>query len=108
MEYFARCQDSAGSNPDRFFKATLFQGDRLLLGLNCLEPGQLQAVHSHDDQDKFYFVVEGEGAFQVGDETRTAGPGWVAWAPAGVDHGATNTGSSRLVLLVGIAPPPGR
>jgi mannose-6-phosphate isomerase-like protein (cupin superfamily) len=28
----------------------------------------------------------------------------VVWAPAGVTHGVTNTGSSRLVLLVGIAP----
>jgi quercetin dioxygenase-like cupin family protein len=30
----------------------------------------------------------------------------VIWAPAGIDHGVTNTGDARLVLLVGIAPGP--
>jgi len=30
----------------------------------------------------------------------------VVWAPAGVTHGVTNTGTERLVLLVGIAPSP--
>ncbi len=43
---------------------------------------------------------------RVGDETRRAGQGMVVWAPAGVTHGVTNTGSERLVLLVGIAPFP--
>jgi mannose-6-phosphate isomerase-like protein (cupin superfamily) len=30
----------------------------------------------------------------------------VVWAPAGVTHGVTNTGTERLVLVVGIAPFP--
>ena len=45
---------------------------------------------------------EGAGEFVIGDETRRAGQGMVVWAPAGVTHGVTNTGGSRLVLLVGI------
>ena len=28
-----------GARPEKFFKTTLFQGDYLMLGLNCLEPG---------------------------------------------------------------------
>ena len=98
--------DHVGANPDKQFKATLFQSTRLMLGLNCLEPGQAQHAHTHDGQDKFYFVVEGTGAFVVGDETRQAGEGMIIWAPAGVTHGVTNTGDRRLVLLVGIAPAP--
>ena len=78
----------------------------MLLGLNCLESGQTQPTHTHDEQDKFYFVVEGEGVFLVGDETQTAGPGMVIWAPAGIEHGVTNNGNVRLTLLVGIAPAP--
>jgi mannose-6-phosphate isomerase-like protein (cupin superfamily) len=77
-----------------------------MLGLNCLEPGQSQHVHTHADQDKFYFVAEGTGEFVVGDEKRRAGQGMVVWAPAGVTHGVTNTGTERLVLVVGIAPFP--
>jgi len=101
-------RDHTGSSAEKFFKSTLFQSSRLLLGLNCLEPGQTQATHTHADQDKFYFVIEGQGAFAIADETYQAGPGMVIWAPAGVLHGVTNRGDTRLVLLVGIAPAPGR
>ena len=96
-----------GSSGEKFFKATLFQTSRFLLGLNCLEPGQTQATHTHANQDKFYYVIEGEGAFVVAGEIHQAGPGMVIWAPAGVPHGVTNCGDTRLVLLVGIAPAPG-
>lgn len=107
MSNFTDYRAHAGSNPEKFFKSTLFQSPRLLLGLNCLEPGQVQAAHAHGQQDKFYFVIEGEGEFVVGEERQTGGPGVTVWAPAGVEHGVTNTGSKRLVLLVGIAPAPG-
>jgi mannose-6-phosphate isomerase-like protein (cupin superfamily) len=100
-------RDHTGTNMDTLFKSTLFQSARLLLGLNCLEPGQMQHTHTHASQDKFYFVIEGQGTFVVGTETSEAGPGMVIWAPAGIDHGVTNSGSERLVLLVGIAPAPG-
>ena len=104
MENFTDYRKHVGSVPTKFFKSTLFESPRLLLGLNCLEPGQAQAAHEHSDQDKFYFVVEGEGEFSVGDETRPAGPGVTVWAPAGVAHGVANRATERLVLLVGIAP----
>ncbi len=105
---FTDYRDHVGANPAKFFKSTMFQSERLLLGLNCLEPGQEQHVHTHAGQDKFYFVIEGTGTFTVGDEVRVAGVGWTVWAPADVPHGVTNTGEDRLVLLVGIAPAPGR
>lgn len=95
-----------GSVPEKYFKSTLFQSHRLLLGLNCLEPGQEQKVHEHADQDKFYFVLEGRGDFVVGDETLSAGPGEAIWSPAGARHGVSNSGQGRLVLLVGLAPGP--
>ena len=106
MSNFVSYVERVGSLPDKQFKATLFQSGRLMLGLNCLEPGQAQHAHEHHDQDKFYFVVEGTGEFDVGGESRSAGEGMVVWAPSGVMHGVTNTGSERLVLLVGIAPFP--
>jgi mannose-6-phosphate isomerase-like protein (cupin superfamily) len=107
MDSFIDWRTAAGTDADKFFKATLFQGDGLMLGLNCLEPGQAQNVHTHEDQDKFYFVVEGVGDFVVGGRTRRAGPGIAVWAPAGEPHGVANRGAERLCLLVGIAPPPG-
>jgi mannose-6-phosphate isomerase-like protein (cupin superfamily) len=87
-------------------KSTLFQSTHLLLGLNCLEPGVEQRVHTHEGQDKFYHVLEGCGEFTVGDTLQEAGAGHTVWAPAGVLHGVRNRGEERLVLLVGIAPSP--
>ena len=86
-------------------KATLFQSPRLMVGLNCFEPGQAQRVHTHAGADKFYVVVSGRARMTVGDETREAGPGTVVWAPADVPHGVAEV-LERTVMLVGIAPPP--
>ena len=93
-----------GSNPDRMYKSTLFESQRLLLGLNCLEPGQADRVHTHAEQDKFYFVLEGEGEFTIGDEAVKAGAGMTVLAPAGITHGVENKGNQRLVILMGLTP----
>ena len=99
-------RDHVGTAAGGFYKTTLFQSERLLLGLNCLEAGQHQPVHAHDHEDKFYLVLEGAGEFRLGDESQEASAGVVVWAPAGVSHGVTNTGSDRLVLMMGMAPSP--
>jgi quercetin dioxygenase-like cupin family protein len=104
--YLTNYRQHVGAKPDKFYKTTLFRGDFLMLGLNCLEPGQVQPVHDHADQDKFYAVLEGVGVFTVGDDEQAAVPGVVVWAPAGLPHGVCNAGTERLVLLMGIAPPP--
>jgi quercetin dioxygenase-like cupin family protein len=105
MTAFKNYRAHVGSRADKFYKDTLFQGEHVMIGLNCLEPGQVQAVHDHADQDKCYVVMEGSGRFTVGDEIREVGQGEVVWAQAGVSHGVENTGSERLVVLVCIAPP---
>ena len=100
-----RCSHGlTGSNPDRMYKSTLFESQRLLLGLNCLEPGQADRAHTHAEQDKFYFVLEGEGEFTIGDEAVKAGAGMTVLAPAGITHGVENKGNQRLVILMGLTP----
>jgi quercetin dioxygenase-like cupin family protein len=106
MELVKKVADFTGVKAEKFFKTTLFRGDALLLGVNCLEPGQVQKAHTHGDQDKFYYVVEGNGRFTLGPDLINAGTGEVVWAPAGLLHGVENEGDSRLTLLVGIAPAP--
>ena len=106
MEFVKRVSEHVGVGEDKFYKTTLFHSDRLLLGLNCLEPGQVQQSHDHSDQDKFYYIIEGSGRFQLGDKEVDAASGDVVWAPAGVVHGVTNSTKARLILLVGIAPAP--
>ena len=85
-------------------KSTLFQNEHILVGLNCLEPGQALEKHTHQVQCRFYLVLEGSGRVWVGDEEKETEKGIVIWVPAGHPHRIVNTGAERLVLLVGIAP----
>ena len=104
MSNFLNWRDFEGSRPEKFFKSTLWQGDHVMIGLNCLEPTQTQPIHAHDGADKFYFVLSGHGSFTVGDEEQTVAAGVLVVAPAGVPHDVKNMGNERLSLLVAIAP----
>ena len=106
MNHFTHWRDHVGSQANKFYKTTLWQGDFMMVGLNCLEPGQTQSVHAHEGADKFYFVLEGSGRFTVGEEQRDAGAGSLVVAPSGTLHGVTNIADERLSILVTIAPPP--
>ena|SRR5438105_11011182 len=97
-------REHTGAAREKFYKKTLWQGEHIMLGLNCLEPSQTQSVHAHDGADKIYFVLEGRGRFTVGDQEQEAGKDMLIIAPAGTPHGVTNTGNERLSLLVAIAP----
>lgn len=89
--------------PEKMAKIDLFQSPHLLLGLNCLEPGQSQPAHSHETADKFYFVVRGQAEFMVGDSTVDARAGEMVLCPAGTPHGIKRA-LVRTTILVGIAP----
>lgn len=88
-------------------KVPLFDAPGCFFDLYCLLPGQSQAVHSHGDADKFYYVIEGRGRFTLGDEVRELGPGEAAWAPRGVAHGVGNAADQPLVALTVLTPRPG-
>lgn len=106
MAHFIDPHARTGRSDPKHYKTTLVRSDRLMLGLNCLEPGQSQRVHTHEGQDKFYLVLEGDGEFTVGGERRREGAHSLVWAPAGVEHGVENTGRERLVIFMGMAPAP--
>jgi quercetin dioxygenase-like cupin family protein len=98
--------ERAEFRPDKMGKTTLAQGEFLFAGLNCFEPGQEHAAHSHAGQDKLYVVLEGSGAVRIGEETRELSAGDAAFAPSGVVHSIRNTGAGRLVVMAVLGPPP--
>jgi quercetin dioxygenase-like cupin family protein len=93
-------------SPGKMGKSTLVQGGSLFAGLNCFEPGQEHAPHVHEGQDKLYYVIEGSGMFQVGEQSDLLSAGDAAFAPAGVLHSIRNTGPARLIVMAILAPPP--
>lgn len=91
---------------EKMKKNNIFQTERFFCDVYCFEPGQEQKGHIHGEQDKVYLVLDGEGTFQVGEETRVLGPGQGTMAPAGQTHGVLNHTASRLKVLVFVAPNP--
>ena len=101
---FKNLKDAVSFSSEKMKKINLFETSRILCDVYCFEPGQEQKVHSHDDQDKVYLVLEGSGSFKVGDEERELSKDMVVLAEGGMDHGVKNTGNGRLTLLVFVAP----
>jgi len=91
---------------EKFQKVNIFDSPRMFCDIYCFEPGQEQTLHSHEDNDKIYYVLEGVGTLTVGEESRQVEAGWAVLCPPGEDHGVVNTGADRLVLLVFMAPHP--
>jgi quercetin dioxygenase-like cupin family protein len=101
-----RFRDHVRFAPDKMAKIALGATARVHLDLYALEPGQVQKVHTHDDQDKVYVVLEGRGRFTVGTVEETLEPGEAVVAAAGAPHGVANDSGARLLLLVLVSPPP--
>jgi quercetin dioxygenase-like cupin family protein len=99
---------AAKFSPEKMGKATVVHGDTLFAGLNCFEPGQEHAAHTHAGQDKLYYLLSGSGEILIGDRTENLSAGDAAFAPAGVPHAIRNSSSERLVVMAILAPPPPR
>lgn len=102
----AKVTEKARFSPDKMAKVDLARGTMLSAGLNCFEAGQEHAAHVHAGQDKLYYVVQGQGVLQIGNEEGPFSVGDVAIAPSGVEHALRNPGPEPLVVLVVFAPPP--
>lgn len=101
-----RPEDHAAYSPERMGKSTLFQSDRLLVGLNAFEPGQEHRLHGHAGMDKVYYVLAGRGIFLLEGREEPMETGMMLIAPEGVLHGVRNTGSERLLVMAILAPSP--
>ncbi len=101
-----RIKDLARFAPDKMTKIALATTDRSQLDLYCVAPGQSQKAHTHDAQDKIYYVLEGGGRFSLGSNEERLSAGEALVAPAGVEHGLVNDGPEPLLVLVVVTPPP--
>lgn len=106
MRVFKRVADETAFSSEKMQKVNLFTTDRMFCDVYCFEPGQAQTPHSHAGSDKIYYVLEGRATVRIGDDTRELGPGEIALAPSGAEHGVTNATAERLTLLVYMAPKP--
>jgi quercetin dioxygenase-like cupin family protein len=88
----------------RMAKHRLFETDRTLTDLYCLEPGQEQRLHVHEGADKVLVVMAGRVLATVGDDSAELGQYEAAIAPAGAAHALKNLGPDPAVVLVFLGP----
>lgn len=101
-----RPQDYAVFNPEKMGKGTIFESERIMVGLNSFHPGQEHKLHAHVGMDKVYYVLEGSGVFVLEDREIEMEAGIMLVAPEGVPHGIRNTSEGKLVVLAVLAPSP--
>ncbi len=98
--------DFQGFSVEKMQKHSVFSTPRFFCDVYCLEPGQAQTGHVHANEDKLYFVLEGQGTFRVGDQEHVLGTGQGTLAPAGEEHAVVNHSGTGLRILVFMAPNP--
>ncbi len=101
-----RIEDHVKLDAAKMAKIALATTERAQLDLYCVAPGQSQKPHTHGDQDKIYYVLEGAGRFSVGGTEEPLVAGDAVVAAAGVEHGLVNDSAELLLVLVLVAPPP--
>jgi len=101
-----RPEEHAVYDSERMGKSTLFESERLLVGLNAFEPGQEHKLHAHAGMDKVYHVLAGSGVFLLAGREEPMAAGMMLIAPEGMMHGIRNTGDERLLVLAILAPAP--
>lgn len=103
---FVHTREAPRFSHEKMQKVNLFETPQMFCDIYCLEPGQEQKVHAHAGATKFYYVIEGEGLFTIGAETRRLAAGELAWSAPDEPHGVSNGSEERLILLVSMAPNP--
>src|SRR5687768_3881735 len=69
-----------------------------------LPPGASTTPHFHPLTEEIYYILEGEGRLQIGDEVREVGPGDAIAIPPGAVHTIATIGDVTLKFLCCCAP----
>jgi quercetin dioxygenase-like cupin family protein len=96
--------DLIAFDPQRMAKQRVFETDRTLTDLYCLDPGQEQLLHLHEESDKVVLVMAGRVLVRVDDDSAEAGQYEAVLVPAGAKHALKNLGPDPAVLVVFVGP----
>lgn len=64
------------------------------------------ASHTHANVDEILYVVAGDGAVRIGDESIPVMPGWLSAIPRGTPHAIERRGRNPLIVLSTLAGAP--
>lgn len=69
------------------------------------EPGSMQAVHGHPDNEQVYVIVRGRGVMHVGGDMQEVREGTLVFIPPGAAHAIKNASDQPLVFVSATSPP---
>ena len=78
--------------------------DALTAFENVVAPGDGPPLHTHANEDEWWYVLEGRLRFRLGDERRDAPEGAFVFVPRGVPHCFQNVGETPARILVSFTP----
>jgi mannose-6-phosphate isomerase-like protein (cupin superfamily) len=85
---------------EKLQKVGIYASQRGFCDVYCFEPGQFQKMHNHENADKIYIVLEGQGRVVVDGTDYILGINDSMTVPPPLPHGVFNDSDERLVMLV--------
>ena len=92
-------------NPHGVDARKLYDTDHAQVVHFALKPGQQLKRHM-TPVDVFFYVLEGNGTVEIGEEKKEVGPNTLIDSPAKIPHCWYNTGRETLRILVTKVPRP--
>lgn len=92
-------------NPHQVKAARVYDSEHAVAVHLTLEPGQSLKRHV-TPVDVFFYVLEGTGVVEIGEEQETVGPDSLIESPARIPHCWDNQGDRTLRVLVVKTPRP--
>jgi mannose-6-phosphate isomerase-like protein (cupin superfamily) len=79
-------------------------GGQLAIFETTTSPGDGPGLHKHAHQDEWWYVLEGEFVFQVGEEKFRANAGTSVFGPRGIPHSFLSVGAIPGKMIITFQP----
>ena len=99
---FAECHGGNGSlGWTDVLSGSLIEGRRLnYVHDDILKPGVTIGIHSHENDEEYYFILEGNGIMTLDNEDHQVGPGDIAAVFPGGSHALRNDSEDDMRIIV--------
>jgi len=105
MKTVAVCDAQCKANPHGVEAKTIYDHEHALISHLMLQPGQALKKHV-TPVDVAFYVLEGRGEVEIGEEKETVGQDTMVESPKGIPHLWRNVGDCPLRIMVIKLPKP--
>jgi mannose-6-phosphate isomerase-like protein (cupin superfamily) len=95
----------SGPNPHHVDARKIYDSPHAMAVVITLQPGEALKKHI-TPVDVFFYVLEGSGSIEIGDEKKTVGKDMLVESPAKIPHKWTNESKAVFRVLVVKVPKP--